>query len=297
MDIRNNLLSYLKVKYSDDLTAFYPAEEAKQLVNLLIRHFFNLSRTDLVANSGIRLSESEILTLHFAVKDLKKYKPLQYITGETEFLGLIFFVNPSVLIPRPETEELTQLIIDREKKSSLKVLDIGTGSGCIAISLGKHLHSPAVTAIDLSKEAIQLAAANARKNKSVINLFQFDILDKASWKTLCLYDIIISNPPYVTESDKSSMSENVLNYEPHQALFVPEEDELIFYHAIISFAKNHLVDGGRLYFEINENKGKEIATLIPQQEFKNVEIRNDLTGKNRFVIAEKNSTIAHDFFQ
>ncbi|HEY9115020.1 MAG TPA: peptide chain release factor N(5)-glutamine methyltransferase [Bacteroidales bacterium] len=287
MDIRNNSLIYLREKYINDLSVIFSNKEARQMLNVLIQHFFGISRTTLALNPNLRLSESEILNLHFAVKGLKKHKPLQYITGKSEFFGFELLVNESVLIPRPETEELVQLIVSKEKQKNTQLLDVGTGSGCIAIALEKLMPEPGVSAIDIDEKTLKIATANASQNSSSVNFIQLDILDENSWKKLGIFDVIVSNPPYVTISDKNKMQENVLNYEPHLALFVPENDELIFYRKICQFAKTHLAKKGRIYFEINENKGFEINKLLKEEGFQLVEIHRDFRGKMRFATALK----------
>lgn len=287
MDIRNNSLVYLREKYIVELSSFFKEEEARQMLNILIQDFFGFTRTDLALNKERRLSESEILQLHFAVKDLKKHKPIQYITGKSEFLGFIFQVNESVLIPRPETEELVELIVLKEKEQSLHILDIGTGSGCIAISLEKKLDKPYVTAIDVDDKALKLASANAAQNNSTVNFVKLNILDESAWNELGVFDIIVSNPPYVTVNDKIEMHENVLNFEPHLALFVPENDELIFYNKICLFAQKHLAKNGKIYFEINESKASEIEKLLKDENFQLVEVHQDYKGKKRFASATK----------
>jgi len=290
MDIRNNLLVYLREKYIHELSAFVKEEEARQLLNTLIQHFFGFNKIDLAMNQNYRLSESEILLLHFAIKDLKKHRPIQYITGITEFLSYSFRVNESLLIPRPETEELVQLIGLNEKQENLRVLDIGTGSGCIAISLDRTLAKPTVVAIDIDENALELAIENASLNNSPVNFIQLDILDEPAWDELGVFDVIVSNPPYVTINDKEEMEKNVLNYEPHIALFVPEGDELIFYKKICLFAQKHLAEKGRIYFELNENKGFEIETLLNQNGFHSVKLHQDFRGRTRFSSASKSKT-------
>lgn len=287
MDIRNNSLVYLREKYIAELSAFYKEEEARQLLTILIHHFFGFSRAELALNPSTRISESEILSLHFAVKDLKKHMPIQYITGKSEFLGFTFQVNESVLIPRPETEELVQLIVSAEKQKNLRILDIGTGSGCIAISLEKKLDEPCVSAVDIDEISLKLATANAAQNNSAIKFIQADMLDEKAWKDLGIFDVIVSNPPYVTVDDKKEMAENVLNFEPHIALFVPENDELIFYKKICLFAQKHLPEGGRIYFEINENKALEIENLLKVSGFQSIKLYQDFRGKTRFSSATK----------
>ena len=288
MDIQNNLLANLKKNYIKDLLEYYNKNESEQLLTILIEHFFNITRFQLIMKPDIRISESEILKLHMAIKELKKYKPVQYVTGEVEFHNLKFKVNSDVLIPRPETEELVQLISNIEKNKSLKVLDIGTGSGCIAISLSKLLSSATVHASDISESAIKVAQSNAITNNVEVNFHNHDILNiKQSIckknDTLIMFDIIISNPPYVTQLDKNKMQPNVIDYEPHNALFVSSTKPLVYYDAIVQFAQKQLVSGGRLYFEINESLGNQMVTLLKNNNFINIELKKDLSSRDRFI--------------
>lgn len=289
MDIRNNSLHYLREKYISDLESFYEKKEAAHLLNILIKDLFGFSRTYLATNRDIRLSESEILLLHFAVKDLKKHKPVQYILGKAEFSGLTFELNESVLIPRPETEELVNLIVANEKREKLHILDIGTGSGCIAVSLEKKMEKAQVTAIDIDEHALKIAVANAARNESEVEFFQFDILDEREWSRVGMFDIIVSNPPYVTEIDRAEMQKNVLNFEPYLALFVPKNDELIFYRKICFFALKYLNPAGRVYFEINEKKASDIKVIMHNTGFEKVEIYKDFRSKPRFISGVKAS--------
>ena len=283
MQWKTNKLSDLKKQYFSELVALYEQHEAESLLGILIQHFFGLSRASLLVNPDFRLSESEILSLHFAVKELKKYRPVQYIIGETEFLGLKIKVNEAVLIPRPETEELVQLIVSNEKEAHLNVLDIGTGSGCIAIALKKKMVEAHLSGIDISTSALKLASENCTINATNIKLEEINILDKNQWKLLGYFDIIVSNPPYVTHAEKTRMQDNVLKYEPHLALFVADEKSLLFYETIFELSEKHLNKNGRFYFEINEAKGDEIVALAKLKNFTNVKLHQDIHGKNRFV--------------
>jgi len=286
MSFQSNLLRELKRRYRTELIPLYGDKEALALLNGLISHFFGLSATDQVLHSDFRLSESEMLKIHFAVKELKEEKPIQYITGEREFAGLKLKVAPGVLIPRPETEELTEKIIAaNQKKQSPEILDIGTGSGCIALALKKGLPHSRVTAVDVSSEAVTVAKENSRITSLDINVLPFDILDNKQWDRFGLFDIIVSNPPYVTQSDKKLMKKNVLHYEPETALFVPDGNPLLFYSAIAGFAKAHLKPNGQLWFEINENFGDEVVELLQKNGFNHVRLLRDIFGKNRFVTA------------
>ena len=292
MNIRNNLLVDIKKNYLQDLNKFYDRREAEQLLTILIEYFFEIKRNELILNPDSRISESEILKLQMAVNELKHYKPVQYITGIVEFQDLKIEVTPEVLIPRPETEELVQFILQSEKTSGLKVLDIGTGSGCIAISLKKLLKNPNVNATDISESAIIMAHKNAISNNQDIVFHVHDILseeESISDKNgdRILFDIIVSNPPYVTQEDKKKMHYNVIDYEPHNALFVPEDNPLLYYEAILEFSILNLNSGGRIYFEINENLGSQVITLFEGNGFLNIELKKDLSGKDRFIIGVK----------
>jgi release factor glutamine methyltransferase len=286
MQWTTNKLADLKKRYAEALYPYYDHAEANTFLNILIKSFFGYSRTDLAVNPDIRLTESEMLKLHFAIKDLKKYKPIQYIIKKIDFLNTRIMVNESVLIPRPETEELVDLILKKETSSNLRILDIGTGSGCIAIALKKNLKNASVFGVDISKAALNLASKNAFINEVLLHFLDFNILDPKPVPDFNSLDIIVSNPPYVTRAEKSEMKENVLRYEPHEALFV-EDDPLLFYKAIHYFASDHLKTGGRIYLEINEKFGKEVALLFMRPHFKQCKIVKDIHGKDRFVFAVK----------
>lgn len=283
---KNNRLADLKKIYFDELKLQHGENEAGQMLNILILHFFGLSRSQQVLNPDFRLNESEMLILHNAVKDLKYNKPLQYITGESEFRDLKFLVNETVLIPRPETEELVELIIKNEKEKGLKILDIGTGSGCIAISLANELNYPEVFAIDISADALIVARKNAEINDVELIFLEEDIL-KPSHNIDIQFDIIVSNPPYVTISEKKLMRANVLEFEPHLALFVEDENPLEFYKAILDFSIKKLKKGGRLYFEINEKLGQAVTDIIEKAGFKEVKLHKDINTRNRMISTEK----------
>jgi release factor glutamine methyltransferase len=225
-----------------------------------------------------------------ALEDLKKEIPIQYILGETEFFGLPFKVNSNVLIPRPETEELVDWIIDTQKTNlnsdKLHILDIGTGSGCIAISLAKKLDHAKVYALDVSHEALDVAKRNATLNNVSIEFINANILNSETWNTEfqnLKFDIIVSNPPYVRALEKEQMKPNVVNYEPHIALFVENEDPLIFYRAIIEYAVDNLTVNGHLFFEINEYLGNQMLQLLNSFNFKAIELKQDIFKKDRMI--------------
>ena len=285
MNWKNNLLFDLRNIYLETLSRTYSQGESKQMIDTLIKSFFDISHIQLALKPEYRLNESEMLKLHVAVKKLLNHVPLQYVTGETQFIDSELSVNESVLIPRPETEELVNHIISQEKSSGLKVLDIGTGSGCISLSLKKHLNNPDITAIDISEKALSLAKLNSDKNKLDITFRLMDILDKDSHRSIGRFDVVVSNPPYVTESEKQFMHKNVLDYEPHEALFVVDENPMLFYVAILEFCQTSMKPGGRIYFEINENYGEEILGLFQAYEFQKGKLHTDIHGKHRIAEA------------
>ena len=287
MKWKSNNLSELRQQYIGMLAGDFGKEESRQMTDILIEHFFGITRVDLALEPEIRLNESEMLQLHMAVKDLLNHKPVQYITGKASFLDLMLHVNPSVLIPRPETEELVQLIIKNEQNTNSKIIDIGTGSGCIVLALKKHLPETVVTAVDISTEALETANENSRLNGLDIRFEQMDILNPETYASFPVYDVVVSNPPYVTESDKALMQPNVLENEPHAALFVADDRALLFYEAVLDFCRTHLAANGRVYFEINENKGKDIVSLLAKRSYINISLHKDIRDKDRFVSAVK----------
>ena len=290
MKMSSNLVLDCRRHYASELEKIYSSNEANALIMILLEHYFGIDRVKIAMDPELRLSESELLTLHFAVKELLKNKPVQYIIGETEFCGLRFFVEEGVLIPRPETEELVnQLVswsVSQLPSLSFRVLDIGTGSGCIAISLAKLLKNSVVTAVDVSEKASEIAKKNAEANGVNVRFILDDILNPKNPELIDnQYDIIVSNPPYVCESEKSEMRANVLDYEPSTALFVSDDDPLVFYKKILEFAQKTLKPNGEVWFEINERFGREMRNLCLDMGFKNVEIIKDFRGRERIVKA------------
>tara|TARA_R100001369_G_scaffold65446_1_gene92628 strand:+ start:24838 stop:25710 length:873 start_codon:yes stop_codon:yes gene_type:complete len=284
------LLKDLKEIYHKQLDVIYGKEEVGSFFFLCIEHYLNLPRFQLALQPQFTIVKSETDMFFKVLEDLKQQKPIQYILGETEFFGLPFKVNKHVLVPRPETEELVTLIlqnINKQKNSkAIKVLDIGTGSGCIAISLAKKSPNTSVFALDVSKEAIEIAKQNAKLNNVEITFIEADILSETTWdlefKDL-EFDIIVSNPPYVRDLEKEEINPNVLNNEPHLALFVKDENPLLFYRAITSFAKNNLKQNGQLYFEINQYLGEETKQVLIDANFMDIELLKDLNGNDRML--------------
>jgi release factor glutamine methyltransferase len=290
----------LEKAFIDQLTSMYNFEEARNLAWLSISFVCRLNRMQYLAAKEDELSPHDETSLLIILEDLISGKPLQYILGETEFYGLNFKVNPAVLIPRPETEELVDWIIKDIRANQTKlpsgefsILDIGTGSGCIPISLKKNLPDVSLMAIDISPGALETAIRNSVLNQTAVRFFLDDILYPQEAELLKTnFDVIVSNPPYVTNSEKSLMHTNVLTFEPHSALFVEDKDPLVFYRAIAAFALRQLKEGGLLYLEINENFGTETVNLLNENGFTGIELRTDLPGRFRMIKAIKPSSQA-----
>lgn len=270
-------------KFHNELTSIYSKEEIDNFFYLLTESYFDTSRLQLALNFEAEIDNPE--TIMTALELLKKEKPIQYILGETEFYGISLKVNEHVLIPRPETEELVNWIIQefKDQNSELKILDIGTGSGCIAISLSKNLPNAKVYALDLSKEALKVARYNAELNKVEIQFIEDDILKPKPKAQSPRFDVIVSNPPYVRVREKPLMKANVLDYEPHLALFVEDNNPLLFYKAICEYSKKNLKETGTLLFEINEYLGKEMLQLLKDYNFKSIELKKDIFNKDRMI--------------
>ena len=278
-----SVLEFKKIFFLE-LSEFYPETEIQSFFNILIQYKLNLSRVDLALQPSLEFNNSEFDFFKKALTNLKKQIPIQYIIGETEFYGLNFNVNSNVLIPRPETEELVDWILkDCQNSPSIKILDIGTGSGCIAISLAKNLPNAEVFALDISSEAIKTAKSNATINNITVNFMEADILSLT--KLPHKFDVIVSNPPYVRELEKEQMQTNVLANEPHLALFVKNDNPLLFYDKIADLAKLNLNKGGYLYFEINQYLGTETVELLKLKGFKNIQLEKDIFEVDRMTKA------------
>lgn len=271
---------------SEELAPYYPGSEIRGFVRLIMESVCGLSYTEMILQKDRVPDEDKKKQLGKIIERLKKYEPIQYILGETEFYDLKIKVNPSVLIPRPETEELVQWIIETDLPTNPKILDIGTGSGCIALALQATLKNAEVSGIDISEEALQTAHENARNNNLDVKFAKSDILNwsKGIWEEL---DVVVSNPPYVRESEKQLMQKNVLDFEPTGALFVSDDDPLLFYRAIAQFAQTQLRKDGYLFLEINEYLGAQMIDLMEDNGFRNIELRMDLMGKNRMLCCQK----------
>jgi release factor glutamine methyltransferase len=268
------------------LSDTYPPEEVHAMLYRALEHYLGLSRVEVALSRKQNLKDSQRLLLEETLERLQKQEPIQYILGKTEFYDLEFHLNSDTLIPRPETEELVRWIVEDGKKlSSPTILDIGTGSGCIAIALAKNLPTANVQALDFSKHALDMATSNAKRNQVEVDFYQQDILIAEGLKEK--YDIIVSNPPYVREQEKAEIETNVLDFEPHAALFVSDQDPLVFYLKIAALALENLLPKGILYLEINQYLGKETVALLKNTGFKSVELRQDMFGKDRMIKAQK----------
>lgn len=270
--------------FFNQLNNLYPKTEISSFFNILTEFKLKLSRTDIALNPSHEINEMDLEFLNTSIQKLESQIPIQYIIGETEFYGLTFKVNENVLIPRPETEELVEWIIKSVDKSKrIKILDIGTGSGCIAISLANNLPNAEVFALDVSRKAIEIGKINASINEVNINFIQQNILETDSLSVN--FDIIVSNPPYVRELEKNEIKDNVLENEPHLALFVKDENPLLFYDKISKIARKNLKNNGLLFFEINQYLGIETVELLQNKNYKNIELRKDLFENNRMIKA------------
>ncbi len=268
----------------EELKSLYPASEIRQFSRLIFSFLMDFSSTDLLLKGDELLSDSQMSFLDESIERLKSHEPIQYVLGETEFLDLTLKVNPSTLIPRPETEELVVWITDSIEPGHKSVLDIGTGSGCIALGIKSKKPKLSVEAWDVSEDALKISKVNAKLNDLVISLSRKDILTfQPDSDCTRKYDVVVSNPPYVLDSEKEVMESNVLEYEPHLALFVENDDPLIFYRKITEVAKIILKKGGFLFFEINEAYGDEVKEILSENGFTDIQIRKDLSGKDRMV--------------
>lgn len=277
----NKIVAYIRSR----LQPYYTAEEVSALSRIVCCDLLGQAPTDYYLGKDIVLSSKKEQELEDILQRLSRFEPLQYIEGRTLFLGREFWVAPGVLIPRPETEELVELML-KEIPADARILDVGTGSGCIAISLAKELPDALVTAWDVSPEALSVARANARKLQANVRFVECDVL-ACQVDEVGLYDVIVSNPPYVTEAEKADMEPNVLQWEPSLALFVPDDDPLRFYRRIAVLGRDMLADGGRLYFEINRAYGREMVEMLRTMGYVRVRVEKDLSQNDRFVIAEK----------
>ncbi|PCJ25296.1 MAG: protein-(glutamine-N5) methyltransferase, release factor-specific [Flavobacteriales bacterium] len=268
--------------FKKELKEFYYSSEIEQMLYIVFLHYFNLNRIDLTLSKNHHLLEQDFNKITKVIDELKQHKPLAHIIGEWEFYGINLKINRHTLIPRQETEELVQMIInDNNNEEQLFILDIGTGTGCIALALKKNLPQANVHAFDVSWDALEIAIENAKRNELTVTFKNVDIL---KWKSQNeKYNVIVSNPPYITKKEKHLMAKNILDYEPHLALFVENGESMLFYDAIAEYALRHLKRNGKLYFEINENYRNDVMGLLKDKKFKNINIVKDINGKDRIV--------------
>lgn len=274
--------------FKKELLSLYDEPEIESFFYLVLENFHQQKRIDLALNPAMEMDAEQLLRWESVLAELKKQKPIQYILGQTEFYGLSFLVNENTLIPRPETEELVELIVKQQEKGKreegkVRIVDIGTGTGCIAISLAKNIPNAEVFAIDVSEKALAVAKKNAEINEVDVVFLLKNILETED--LVHQFDIIVSNPPYVRNLEKAEIKPNVLEYEPHLALFVEDGDALLFYRKMAQLAKKNLNPNGHLYFEINQYLGKETVQLLEDLGFSNVELKKDIYGNDRMITA------------
>ncbi len=287
MGINIQTIKDIKVYLTNELKGIYPDSEIRALTIIILKTVLKSDKVQNLAFPETLVPQKHVHEILGICRDLKRGKPLQYILGETDFYNLRIKVNSETLIPRPETEELVDLIIKENKNFTGTILDAGTGTGCIAIALAVNLPGSNVSGFDISDGAVITAKENARLNNASVNFFRADILNPDP-ELFNVTEIIVSNPPYIAESEKELMAPNVLYYEPGKALFVPDSDPLVFYSAIIKLADTILNPGGRLYFEINEVMGNSIYYILDSEGYSGIIIIKDINGKDRFLKGTKN---------
>jgi release factor glutamine methyltransferase len=276
----------LRIKFQNELSGKYPASETDAIFFLLLQHYTGINRTRFFSNNGQPLPDKGLEEMNAALARLLKHEPVQYIIGETEFCGLRIKVNPSVLIPRPETEEMVELIKLQASNLNAQIIDMCSGSGCIAITLKNFFPQSSVTAFELSEEAIRTAKENAALNNTDINFIRGDVFNPPEELQKYKFDLMVSNPPYVLPSEKDSMGANVYDHEPQVAVFVPENKPLMFYDAISNLALKRLKAGGTLWFESDEDRADDVGELVTRKNFSEVKVHTDLSGKKRFISAK-----------
>jgi release factor glutamine methyltransferase len=282
-------LKEVKFYFHQKLQNIYPEGEIKSLANIVFEDVLGYTKLDFIGKENEILVDDKILEISQILSRLQNHEPLQYILGKADFYGLKLEVNPAVLIPRPETEELVHLVISKAKNSqkSLKILDIGTGSGCIAIALKKKMPEARIYALDKSENALELALKNARVNQTEIQFHQCDFTDKDTGNNIPEVNMIVSNPPYIPEKEKIYLNRNVADFEPTEALFIADERPLLFYELIIEFSQNKLLTDGMVFFEINENYVKELSSMLQKFSFHEIETYKDINGKERIISVKK----------
>ena len=281
-------LNEARTVLTKELNKVYDSDEVKNIIDLVLEHLTTMPRMEQVKSKLAYLTCGQLETIDSITERLKRNEPVQYVLGEAWFAGMKFKVNKNVLIPRPETEELVDWITKEAMSHELRavsILDIGTGSGCIPITIKRKLPVANVSAIDVCSEALFTATENAIEHTTEIDFILLDFLDEEKWASLGQFDIIVSNPPYITQSEKERMHSRVKEFEPHQALFVPDNDALLFYRKLAGFSLKHLKPGGKLFVEINEAYGNAVTDLFRVAGFINIELKKDMQGKDRMIRA------------
>ncbi len=273
----------LRENIKKELYGLYSGREIDAMVRILFTHRLGIRGHEIGLYRQKRLSKTDAEWFSGAIERIRQFYPLQYITGSTEFFGIPLKISQGVLIPRPETEELAEWIIRENRLENPGILDIGTGSGCIALALKKHIPGSKVMGTDISPASLAVATENAISLQLDVLFHKHDIFSEETISWLDWMDIIVSNPPYIPESHKSGMEKNVIGYEPHSSLFVPDNDPLVFYRRIASFGMRHLNAGGHLFFEIHEQSGRQVMELMEQKGFREITIRHDINGKSRML--------------
>ncbi len=270
------------------LKSVYDDGEANNITDWVFESIASIKRLDRITDKQKQLNNLTVEQLNHALQQLLEHKPVQYVLGEAWFYKMKLKVNEKVLIPRPETEELVEWVVDEFKiqNSKLKILDVGTGSGCIAIALKKELPASEIFAIDVSKDALQVAMQNSQEHNAEINFMQIDFLNEKSWASLSSFNIIISNPPYIPENEKRKLAKNVADHEPHVALFVNDSDPFIFYKEIAAFAEKNLKEQGKIFVELHESYANEVQQIFAEKNF-TTEIKKDIYGRERMICAYK----------
>ena len=288
MGVNIQTIKDIRLYLSEQLKETYPNHEISALTNIIIKTITGISKLHNLALPEQHISDVNAIKIIKICDELKSGKPIQYILGETNFYNCIIKLNADTLIPRPETEELVDLIIKENRGFAGAILDIGTGSGCIAIALAMNLPDSSVSGTDISEMALKIAGENSRLNKVPVSFFRSDVFS-FDYTHNIKADIIVSNPPYVRDLEKKYMSRTVLDFEPHLALFVPDNDPLLYYRAILELAEKILMEGGKIYFEINEAFGKEVAELLKLFRYSDISVLNDISDKARIIKGIKNA--------
>lgn len=286
MNKKSNTIAGLSENIRKSLSGLYPEGEIEQFIFLIFNHLLKYSKIDIHLNAQAQVSDEIFQQADLITSQLKDFQPIQYIIGETEFYGLRILLNQHVFIPRQETEELVQWIISNNHGKHLRILDVGTGSGCIAVALARFIQNSAVDALDISLQALEIAEKNAFMNGVRVDFLQYDILGNEDFPFDGVYDIIVCNPPYVLMSEKNSAGRNVTVFEPHTAIFVDDDDPLIYYHAVAKTGRRYLRGGGHLYFETNEALGREVLALLKNYGYSEILLKRDINNKDRMIKAK-----------